>query len=89
MEEKLPKWKIQIILRNKDKRDRIVFIKNSSEEDPENAWTSVFSEWLGRHKSLVVSGVGNRGLRIKNPSGEISELIVDYKRISPKYDKGI
>ena len=77
------KWKIIILLR-RNKKDRIVYVKNSSEPDPEVAWSSVFSDWKSKHRNLQVSGITDKGLIVKDKNnGKKSELIINYTRIDP------
>lgn len=73
------RWRIIIRLR-KNNKDRILFTKESDKSDPEMAWSTIFSDWLRRHRDLVIIGTTKNGLKIKDSSG-ISELFVDYKKV--------
>ncbi len=78
------RWRILIRLRNNNKKDKIVFAKNSSKLDPEEAWSTVFSDWLGKHRNLTITGMTDKGVIVKERSGKVSELFVDCKRIDPE-----
>jgi hypothetical protein len=77
-----PKW--QILIRKKEKnKNRIIYTKVSNCPDPEEAWSTVFSRWLEKHRDLIIVRLGMRGLVVKDFDGKEFELLVDYKRIDP------
>ena len=74
------RWKITIKQKKRNK-ERILCVKKSHELDPEVAWSNVFSEWRHRNQQFSVIGITNKGLLIKERSGETSEIIVNYARL--------
>ena len=49
--------------------------------DPEEAWSTVFSKWLEKHRDYTIVRIGKKGLIVKDVDGKVFELLVDYKKL--------
>jgi hypothetical protein len=72
----------QILIRRKERnKNRIIYTKISNCLDPEEAWSTVFSKWLEKHRDYTIVRIGKKGLIVKDVDGKVFELLVDYKKL--------